>query len=208
VTRQPNGVRLVGGGDVDHAVAHLHVEWTDLVGVHGTEPAALDHRRTAHADAGVRGRDDHVAAPEQRGVAREAAPGRDADARHHPGKTRPQRKRHDIEAGHHRVVRVTRPPATTFGEEHDGQPPPFDHLEEPILLAVAHHALRSREHRVVVGEHRATRRGITDERRVHPRGARDEAVCRRAPDQIVDGAPSALRRDGERAVLHEAALIA
>ena len=208
VTREPNRVRLVGGGDIDDTVAHLHVERPDLVGVHDAEPAALDHRRATHADAGIGGCDDHVAATEQRRVAGEAATGRDADARHHPGKTRPQRERHDVEAGHHRVLGVAGPAAATFGEEHDGQPHAFDHLEEPVLLAVAHHALRSREHRVVVGEHRAARAFPADERRVHAGGSGDEPVGRGAADEIVDSAPPTLRGDGEGAVLDEAAVIA
>ena len=76
-----HGDRLgfVVDGDVDDAVGHLHVDRADLFGREHAEPAALDHRRAAHADVGVFGGDDHVAAAEQRGVAGEAATRGDAD---------------------------------------------------------------------------------------------------------------------------------
>ena len=51
----------------------LDVDRADLVGREHAEPAALDHRRAAHADVRVLGGDDDVAGAEQRGVAGEAA---------------------------------------------------------------------------------------------------------------------------------------
>ena len=44
---------LVGHGDVDDAVGDLHVDRADLLGRVHAEPAALDHRRAAHADVRV-----------------------------------------------------------------------------------------------------------------------------------------------------------
>ena len=206
--RKANGIGLVGGGDVDDAVAHLHVERTHLVGVDNTEAAALDHRRAAHADARVRRRDDQVGAAEERRVAGEASTRRDPDARHDAGEPRPERECHHVETGDHRVIGVARSPAAALGEEHDRQAAPLDHLEETVLLAMPHHALRAGEHRVVVGEHRAVRAILADQRAVHARGAGDEPVRRRSMHQVVDAAPAALRRDRQAAVLDEAALVA
>ena len=70
--------RVVGDAQVDDAVGVLHVDRADLRGLVDAEAAALDHRRAAHADARVLGRDHDVAAAEQRGVAREAVAGGDA----------------------------------------------------------------------------------------------------------------------------------
>ncbi len=74
-------------------------------GAYWPRPAALDHGRAAHADVRALGGDDHVAAAEQRGVAREAAARRDPDQRDAarsagrrggrpwcPGRTRPGRR--------------------------------------------------------------------------------------------------------------------
>jgi hypothetical protein len=63
---------------------------------------------------------------------------------------------------------------------------------------VADHALRAREHRVVVGEHRA--RPAVD-----AGGPGDQPVGRRARDQVLELPPPALRRERQPAVLHEAA---
>src|ERR671927_410061 len=54
----PGGV--VGDADVDDAVGVLDVDRPDLLGGDDAEPAALDHRRAAHADVGVLGGDDDV----------------------------------------------------------------------------------------------------------------------------------------------------
>jgi len=75
-------IRLVGSGDVDDAVLHLHVEGTDIIGVDDTEAAALDHGRAAHAYARVRRRDDQVGAAEQRRIAGKAPTRCDPDAWH------------------------------------------------------------------------------------------------------------------------------
>ncbi len=204
---ETNGIGLVVGGDVDHAVANLHVERADVLGGDDAEAASLDHRGTTHADARVRCRDDEVAAPEQQRVAGEASPGRDADARHEPGEPCPEREGHDIKTGDHRVIGVTGTAAATLREEHDRQSPALDDIEQAVLLAVTHDALRARQHGVVVREDRAVGSIRADGLAVDPRGAADESVGRCAPDEIVDGAPSSLRCDGETAVLDEGAFV-
>ena len=69
---------------VDHAVGRLHRHGPDILRVEHAQPAAFDHRRPAHADGGILGRDDHIAAAQQRRIAGEAVAGIDADQRHQP----------------------------------------------------------------------------------------------------------------------------
>ena len=96
------------------------------------------------------------------------------------------------------------PPAAALGEEDGRQAHPLDQLEQPVLLAVAERALGPGQHRVVVGEHRAGG-ALAEELAVDARGAGDEAVGRRARDQVVDLAAAALGGDREAPVLDEGA---
>ena len=139
------------------------------------EPAALDHRRPAHAERDVLGRDDQVRAAGDHRVAGEAAPGDDGDPRHQARQPRPQREGARVERRDDRVVGVAGPPAAALGEEDGRQPHPLDQLEQPVLLAVAERALRAGQHRVVVGR-RA--RAHAEQLAVDPRGAGDQAVGR------------------------------
>src|SRR5204863_2958668 len=86
------------------------------------------------------------------------------------------------------------------------QPHALDQLEQPVLLAVADHPLRAREHGVVVGEDRA-RRALAEEIAIHPSRAGDETVGGGSLDQLPDLAAGALGRDAEGPVLDEAARI-
>ena len=79
--RDRDRLGFVGHEHVDHAVRDLHVDRPDRGRLVRAEPAAFDHRGAAHADVRTFGRDDHVAAAEERGVAGEAVAGGDADER-------------------------------------------------------------------------------------------------------------------------------
>ena len=193
-----HGFALVRHRDVDDAVGHLHAHRPDLVRREQSEPAAFDHGRAAHADVRSVGGDDHVAAPEDRGVAREAPAGHHTDERHQPAQLAEKAKGQAVEAGDSRAVRVTRPAAAAFGEEHDRRAQLRGQLEQPVLLAMVLQALRAREHRVVVGHH--DRRPPVDRRQTA-----DQTVRRRLRDQLVDGPPPTLRGDHRRSVLDQAA---
>ena len=112
VAEQPLGDRdrlgLVGDDDVDHAVGRLHVDRPDVVGVDVAEAAARDHRRAAHAERRVLGRDDQVRAAGDHGVAGEAAALDDRDPRDEARQPRPQRERARVERRDDRVVGVAR----------------------------------------------------------------------------------------------------
>ena len=118
-----DGFRLVLHHHVDHAVGRLHADGTDFVGMKDAEAAAFDHRRPAHADGGVLGGDDDVAAAEQRRVAGEAATGIDADQRHQPRQLRIHPEGRGVEAARAHRIGVAGPSAAAFGEEDDRQPP-------------------------------------------------------------------------------------
>src|SRR5690606_38050635 len=122
--------------DVDDAVGRLDLDRADVLGRVDAEAPALDHRRAAHADVGVAGGDDDVAAAGDGGVAGEAPAGGDADPGHQAAQPPPQVEGHGVEARHAGGVGVARAPAPALGEEHDGQPLALDDVEEPVLLAV------------------------------------------------------------------------
>lgn len=199
--RHPHSIRLVGDRDVHHAVRHLDGERTDLLGPLHSEPAALDHRRATHADRRLGRRDHHIAATEQRRIARETAPGRDPDQRHQTTEPSHLVKRHEIQPCDSCGVRIAGPPAAALREEHHGEPPPLGELQHPVGLAVVLVPLSAGEHRVVV-RHRHARSSLD-----RP-GAGDHAVGGRGDDQVLQRAAAALGGDGERPELGEAARVA
>ena len=196
--RDGDRLGFVLDGDVDDAVRHLHGHRPDVFGCVHAEAAAFDHRRTAHADVRVGGRDHDVAAAEQRRVAGEAPSRVDADQRHEPAQRTPQRERHAVEPGHAGPVGVARPSAAALGEEDDRQAQALGQLEQAVLLAMVLQALRAGEDGVVVRHHD---RAVA----VDGADAADQTVGRRPADEVVELAPAALRGDDHRPVLDEAA---
>ena len=121
------------------------------------EPAALDHRRAAHADRSILGRDDDVAAAEHRGVAGEATARDDANQRHETGELCELHEGRAVEASDAEPVGIAGPPAAALGVEHQRHPPMSASAEHAVDLPVVHVALSAGEHRVVVGERHAAR---------------------------------------------------
>ena len=72
------------------------------------------------------------------------------------------------------VVGVAGPAAAALGEEHRRQPHALDQFEQPVLLAVPVRALGAREHRVVVGQHRAGAALVAEQVAVDARRARHQ----------------------------------
>ena len=216
-----DGLGLVGDADVDDAAAQLDVDRTDLVGREHAEAAALDHRRTAHADVGVLGGDDHVAGPEQRGVAGEAAAGVDADRRHDAVEAghRRERRRHERdgpgscpsdEALAVSPVRLppvpARPPPPSV-KNTTGQAPRLGQLEHAVGLRVVDRALGAGEHGVVVGAARRCGPVGAEAVAVDAADAADHAVGRELADDLLHRQAGA-RRQHEAAVLDERAVVA
>ena len=138
--------------------------------------------------------------PEQRGVAGEAVAGGDADERHQAAEAREQLKGAAVQAGDDRHVHIARPSAAALGEQHHRQPAALGDLEQPVLLHVVAHALGAGQHGVVVG-HRHARPSVD------LADARDQAVGRRALDQLLARAPGLLGGEQQRAVLDVGALV-
>ena len=103
-----------------------------------------DHRRSRHADRSRPRRDQEVRASGDHCVARETGAVDDADPRHLPRQTRPQRERLDVECADERMS-VSLPTAPALGEEHHQQLGALDDVEHPITLPVTAHALGSGE---------------------------------------------------------------
>ena len=201
-----DGLSFVGHLDVDDAVGALHGDRADRVRLEAPEAAALDHRGPAHAERDVLRGDDQVRGAREHRVAREAAPGDDGDARDDPGERCPEGERARVERRDHGVVGVPRAPAAALREQDRRQAHALDQLEQAVLLAVAGGALGPGQHRVVVGDDGACG-AVAVEFAVHPRGPADQAVGRRACDQLRLVAAHALGGDGEPAVLDEAVLV-
>ena len=149
------------------------------------ETAALDHRRSAHADVRALGRDHDVAAPEQGRVPGEAAAAGDADERHQPREPAEQVEGEAVEARHAGAVGVARTTAAALGEEHDREPLALGHLEEPVLLAMVLQALGARQHGVVVRHHHDRVAGHRPDRR---RSSRRPVSARSGPGARAGGA--------------------
>ena len=193
---QRHRVRLVAGDQTDDAVAALHIDGPDVLRPVFAESAALDHRRTTHADVGVGRRDDHITGPGQRGVTGEATPGHDRHQRHLAAQRTKRAERHQVEAGDVGHVGVAGPAAAAFGEQHHRQLPAGGQIEDAIGLGMVAHALRAGQDGVVVRQH--SRLDSADFR--HPG---DQAIGRGVGDQILLRTPAALRCDRQRAVFDE-----
>ena len=168
------------------------------------ESAALDHRRTAHADVGVGGRDDHVAHPGQRGVAGKAPPGHDRHQRNLAAERGQRPEGRHVEAGDVADVGVAGPATATFGKQHHWQPFSGGQIEDAVGFGMVAHALRSGQHGVVVGHHDRLGRRSPEPVRADRGQAGDQTVGRGVGDQVVFRAPAALRGNRQRAVLDEA----
>ena len=113
-----------------------------------------------------------------------------------------------MQAGDDRHVDVARPAAAAFGEQHHRQPLAARDGEQTVGLLVVAHALRSGEHRRVVGHDDGTRALGAEGRAVDAADAGDHPVGRRVAQEVVELAPAPLRRERETTVLDEAARIA
>ena len=203
-----DGFLLVGAEDIDHPVRHLHRHRPDLLGAEHAQPAALDHGRATHADVGVGRGDDDVTAPEQRGVAGEAASRHNADERHLAAQRAEEREGLGVEPGHDGHVRVAGPAAAALGEEHHREAQPLDELEEAVLLAVIHLTLGAGQHGIVVRQHGAAGPVLVEEVAIDPPDAGHQAVGRRVGDEVLGAPARPLGRDDEAAVLLEAVRVA
>lgn len=151
------------------------------------------------------GRDDDVAHPGQRGVAGEAPARDDRHQRHPPAQPGQHPEGRHVQPRGAADVGVAGPSAAALGEKHHRQPFPGGQVEDAVGLGVVAHALGARQHGVVVGGHDGLRRGPPEPVGADGGQAGDQTVGRGVGDQVLLGAPAALRGDGQGAVFDEAA---
>ena len=204
--RDHHGRGLVLHEQINNATRNLHVHGANVLGGEHAEPAAFDHRRTAHADVRTLGRDDYVATTEERGVSGKAAPGCYPHHRHEPTELGEAREGCRGAAAA-TTIGVTGPPATAFREQDHRHPPAFGNADHAVRFAVVLLPLRARKHGVVIRHDGAARLRVAEQLAVDAAHAGDHAI-RRAPfDEILLGPSLTLRRQDERAVLHERAVV-
>jgi hypothetical protein len=177
--RRVDGFVFVLHQDVDHAIRDLDRHGSDFFGRVNAETAALDHRRAPHAKGRAFGRDDHVAARDERRVACERPAVHDRDQRHQPAQLRERRERMRVDRHARTDVVLSRPAAAALAEQHDRQLESLRELEDPVLLVVIAVSLRARQHGVVVVHDEGAGSRFVEERPVDRTGARDHAVARR-----------------------------
>ena len=157
----------------------------DLLGSEQSEPAAFDHRRSAQADVGGLGRDDHVGAAQQRRVAGKAAAMHHADHRHLARQRSELAEGVVVQPGNDRHVDIAWPPTPALGEQHGGQLPLVGQAQQAVLLVVVAPALGAGQHGVVVGHHRAATALGAEVGAVDRAYAGDHAVGRGVSHQVV-----------------------
>ena len=150
---QRHRVRLVARDQANYPVAPLYVDGPDVLRPVLAESAAFDHGRTAHADVGVGGCDDHVACAGQGGIAGEATPGDDRHQRHLATQCAQCAEGRHIQTGDIGEVGVTGSATAAFGEQHHRQLSAGGQVEDPIGFGMVAHALCAGQHGVVVGQH-------------------------------------------------------
>ena len=201
MARCGHGLCFVVHQNIDDAIGVLNRRRADLLRLEDTEAAALDHRRTTHADvAGVCG-DHHIAATQQCRVAGKAAPCGYAHQGHLPVKPRQAGKGAHMQTRHDGHIHIARAAATAFGKQHQGQFVLQRQAQHAVGLLVIAHALGTSQYGGVVSHDHGRAA-------VHLAQTSDHAVGRRVLNQILFGAAAALRGYGQRAIFNEAARVA
>src|SRR5699024_6746498 len=192
--------RVVLDQQVDDPVGFLHLDGTDLFRPVGAQAPAFDHRPPTHADGGVGGGDDHVAAAQEYGVTRKTTPGGHPHRAYVSAQASHLGERGDIHGGSRVGIDVSGAATTTFGEQHDREPPPIRDLQHAVGLAMVHDALGAGHHGVVVGHHHAV--GVVGVQvGVDPTDPGDHAVRGGVGGQVLLGAATVLGGYGHRPVL-------
>ena len=194
-------LRFVVHQHIDHTIAVLHGAGANLLGLEHAQAPAFDHGRAAHADVAVLRGDDHIAATQERRIARKATPGHHADHRHLAIEAGKGSEGREVESCHDGHVHIAGSATTAFGEQHHRQLVLQRNGQHAVGFLVVAHALRAGQHRRVVRhEHHALALDLAD--------AGHHAVGRRVAHQVVGRAAAALRGHGQGTVFDEAARIA
>ena len=203
-------MRLVLGQQIDHAVFGLNIHRPDICRRDLSQPAAFNHRRTAHADIAVFGSDGDIGTPEQHRITGKAIAIIHGDARRDPAGLRPSGEGHHVQttAGNFAGIRIAGATAAALSIE-DGRHLPFmRHFQNAVSLFMIEQPLRAGQHRIVISQHRRARRIIVEHIAIHRAKTGDQPVGGCVVDKVVQIAALTLRRHHELAIFDKAALVA
>src|SRR5581483_5011800 len=119
--------------DVDDSIRHLHRDRADLLWRVNAQPAALDHRRSAHADGRGFGRDDDVGTGDQRRIAGEAATVNHRNHRHQARQLRKGGECPGVDCYPRTSMIVAGPATSSLAKEYKRQTEAVTELEDAIL---------------------------------------------------------------------------
>ena len=205
-----HGVGFVFGQQVDNAIGKLYVGRPNFRRGHHAEPAALDHRRPAHADIARFGRDGDIGATKQHRIAGKAIAIIDRDARRHAAGFGKGGKGHDIQrrALHFGKIRVARTPAPAFGEKHNRCLPVLRQFQHAVGFFVVKRPLRTGQNRIVISQYRCARLIFGKFIAIDRAETGNQAVGGRVVNQIVKFAPLTLGGNHQLTIFDKAVWVA
>lgn len=107
---------FIGDDDVDHTVATLNRCRADFIRMKHTQSAPLDHRGPTHAERGLLGGNDYIAATRDHRVTGKASSGHHAHQWNQSAQLCQQRERFDVQPAGHDRIGIAGASATAFGE--------------------------------------------------------------------------------------------
>jgi hypothetical protein len=110
-------------------------------------------------------------------------------------------------AGHAQPVGIARAPAAAFTIKHQRHAPLLGKAKHAVDLLVIHMTLRAGQYGVVVSDHHTARVVRAELVRINSGNARNQSIGGCTLDQIIEFAPTTLRRDRQRSVFDERAFI-
>ena len=197
------GLVLVAHQNIDDAVGHLGGHRANFLGGVDAQATALDHRWAAHAQGRALGRDDHVAARHQRGVAGETSSVDHGDQRHQPAQLRERCERMGVHGDAGADVIFAGPSAAALAVQHQRKFEPLRQFEHAILLVVVAVSLGAGEHGVIVVHQCRPRSCLVEQIAVNGAHARDYPVPGGVFPQRLDTVAPMLPGHDQRPVFFE-----
>ena len=189
-------MRFILGQQIDHTIGGLNIHRPDIGRRNRAQPAAFNHRRTAHADIAIfRGNSD-VGATEQNRITGKAIAIIHRNARRDAAGLRPGGESHDIQAAarYFRGIGITGPAATAFRIEDRRHLPFMRHFQHAVGLFMVEQALRAGQHRIVIGQNGSARLVFVKHIAIDRAETGDQPIGRCVVNQVVQLAALALRR--------------
>ena len=203
-------MRFILGQQIDHTIGGLNIHRPDIGRRNRAQPATFNHRRPTHADITVFGCNGDIGATEQNRITGKAIAIIHRNARRDAAGLRPGGESHDVQAAARDFggIGITGPAATAFRIE-DGRHLPFmRHFQHAVGLFMIEQALRTGQHRIVIGQNGSARRVFVKHIAIDRAETSDQPISRCVINKVVQLAPLALRRYHQLAIFDKAAFIA